>query len=254
MDLVIIIKRMITSTIVISSLVFILACNKMKNNSPESYFNGNELILAQEIQKGHLDNVQKIAPGTDLNKPGKQDMTLLFYTLKTAYGEKQNQLKILSEMVKLGANPLQLVPDMGSVAQVVARSDSPAYMNALLEGGMSPNAVVEDTPIIFDTATAHSFDVLKLLVSRGADVNKKDSLGQNVLIEALASMQLDQVEWLLNHGANPTLKTVNGWRFGNMLEKSIKSEGSVHSKTGAKLAEIKDLAIKKGMKWPPASY
>lgn len=241
-----------------SCLIFIgmmaLNTNCSAMASPETYFSGSQLLLAQAIVNGDSNTVASLAKETDLNKPGKQDMTLLFFTLQTAYGGKTGQLKILSEVVKQGADPLQQVPNMGCVAQVVARSDSPVYMEALLAGGMSPNAMAEETPIIFDTATAHSFDVLKLLVSKGADVNKKDSLGQNVLIEALASMQLDQVEWLFNHGANPSLVTINGWQFGNMLDNSIKNDGSNDSRTKNKLEEIRKLAIRKGMIWPPTSY
>lgn len=222
--------------------------------SPSLYFSDNQLKIAEVIKRGDADSVKRLAKDTDLNKPGKKDMTLLFFTLQTALGEKTRQLRILSELVRYGADPLQQVPNMGSIAQVVARSDSPVYIEALLDGGMSPNAVAEDTPIIFYSATEHSFKVLKFLVDKGADINKRDSLGQNVLIEALASMQLDQVEWLLLHDANPSVKTVNGWQFGNMLEKTIHREGDVSSKTGSKLEDIRKLAISKGMKWPPASY
>lgn len=221
---------------------------------PDKYFSGPQLVLAEAVSNGDLDRVKQLASLIDLNKPALQDMTLLFFTLQTAYGEKKEQLKILSEMVRLGADPLQKVPDMGSVAQIVARSDSPLYMKALLDGGMSPNAIAQDTPIIFGSASEHSFNVLKFLVNHGADVNQKDTLGQNVLIEALAGMQLDQVEWLLQHGANPSLITVNGWQFGNMLENIIKGNGNGKSQTTEKLEEIRRLAISKGMKWPPASY
>lgn len=235
----------------LSLFIFISGCHAMKKIPPENFFSGKQLSLAQEIERGNTNGVIRHADGVDLNRPGKEDMTLLFFALQNAFGEKEAQLKIMTELVKLGANPLQQVPDMGSVAEVVAKSDSPLYMNALLEGGMNPNALVEETPIIFDTATDHSFEVLKLLVAKGADVNQRDSLGQNVLIEALASMQLDQVEWLLNHGASPKIVTVNGWQFGNMLENSIKREGDVSSTTGSKLDDIRKLAISKGMKWPP---
>ncbi|WP_409451114.1 ankyrin repeat domain-containing protein [Erwinia sp.] len=226
----------------------------MKVPPAEEYFSGTQLELAQTISDVRVKDVERLAKNTDLNKPGAKEMTLLMYALQTSANNKKDSLDIVTLLVKAGADPLQQVPDMGSVAQVVARSDSPVYMEALLEGGMSPNAIVEDTPIIFYSATEHSFNVLKLLVEKGADVNKKDSLGQNVLIEALASMQLDQVEWLLLNGADPSVKTVNGWQFGNMLEKTINREGDVKSKTGSKLEEIRVIAIKKGMKWPPQPY
>lgn len=247
-------KFLITNVVSLAMLFCASGCHAMKSLPAERYFSANQLTLARQIEQGNLANVTLLAADTNLNLPAEQDMTLLFFALQKAYGQKPVQLQILSALVKRGADPLQQVPEMGSVAEVAARSDTPVYMNALLEGGMSPDAVVADTPIVFDSASAKSFRVLKLLVSKGANINQTDSLGQTVLIEALAGMQLDQVEWLLQQGANPSLKTVNGWQFGNMLEKSIQSEDNVHSKTGAKLEEIRTLAVSKGMQWPPASY
>ena len=248
------VKKFILVLIAMYFFIFISGCNAMETLQAEHFFSGAQLSLAKAIQEGDIEEMKSLALKKNLNKPGDQDMTLLFFALQTSYSKKKDQLNILSALVKSGADPLQQVPGMGSIAQVVARSDSPVYMEALLEGGMSPNAIVEDTPIIFYSATEHSFNVLKLLVEKGADVNKKDSLGQNVLIEALASMQLDQVEWLLLNGADPSVKTVNGWQFGNMLEKTINRMEDVKSKTGSKLEEIRIIAIKKGMKWPPQPY
>lgn len=227
----------------------------MKTPPPEEFFHGSQLALAQAIYRGDMAGVKQLAAKTDLNKPGDQDMTILFFALQTAYGVKQQQLNIISELVRQGADPLQKVPDAGSVAGISARSDSPLYMNALLEGGMSPDAIVGgDTPVIFGSASEHSFNVLKLLVSKGADVNKRDTPGANVLIEALSGWDLDVVEWLLNHGADPTLVTVNGWQFGNMLENIINKSGSSDRQTQIRLEEIRKLAVSKGMKWPPQKY
>ena len=147
---------------------------------------------------------------------------------------------------------MQQIPDFGSAAEVSVKSDDPVFIAALIDGGLSPNAEVEDTPIIFGAASEHSLKVMSYLVKMGADVNKKDSLGQTVLIESLSGFQLDSVIWLLEHGADPRVTTENGWGFNNMLAKIIERQSN--SGNTAKLESIKTLAIKKGMKWPPADY
>ena len=233
-------------------LLSAFGCSAMKNQSAENFFSGTQLSLAQEIERGNEPEVKKLAMQTDLNKPGKQDMTLLFFALKNSYDKDRKHLEIVSDLVRAGANPLQQIPDFGSAAEVSVKSDDPVFVAALIEGGLSPNAEVEDTPIIFGAASEHSLKVMSYLVKMGADVNKKDSLGQTVLIESLSGFQLDSVTWLLEHGADPRVTTENGWGFNNMLAKIIERQSNAGNT--AKLEAIRNLAIKKGMKWPPADY
>lgn len=240
---------------IVFSFFFVTGCNAMKSVQPEDFFHGSQLLLAQSISGGEVEEVKELSRKTKLNVPGEQDMTILFFALQTAYGEKSNQLRIMAELVRSGADPIQQVPDMGSVAEVVAKAKSPLYMEALLDGGMSPNAEVEDTPLIFDTATDHTIDTLKLMVSRGAEIDKKDSLGKTALMNSLDGMQLDSVTWLIQHGANPNeVESNTGWSFSRQLEYVISRESSSDKRTTEKLDEIKRLAIGKGMKWPPVSH
>ena len=238
--------------ILLMVLLATFGCSAMKNQSAENFFSGRQLSLAQVIERGNETEVKKLATQTDLNKPGKQGMTLLFFALQNSYEKDRKQLAIVSALVRAGANPLQQIPDIGSAAEVSVKSDDPVFVAALIEGGMSPNAEVEDTPVIFGAASEHSLKVMSYLVKKGADVNKKDSLGQTVLIECLSGFQLDSVIWLLEHGADARITTENGWGFNNMLAKIIERQSNASN--AEKLENIKNLAIKKGMKWPPADY
>ncbi|MFB6324851.1 ankyrin repeat domain-containing protein [Pantoea deleyi] len=232
--------------------ILAFGCNAMKKYPAEEFFSGTQLSLAQAIEKGDRSEVKKLSTHTDLNRPGAQDMTILFFALQNSYNKNRNNLGIVSDLVRAGADPLQQVPDIGSVAEAASRSDDPIFISALINGGMSPNAEVDDTPIIFGSASEHSKKVMQYLVVKGADVNKKDSLGQTVLIESLSGLQLDSVTWLLNNGADPRIKTKNGWGFGNMLSKMMERQANERNKE--KLESIKSLAISKGMQWPPSDY
>ena len=66
-------------------------------------------------------------------------------------------------------------------------------------------------------------------------------------------MELDNVIWLLNQGANPMQKTINGWGVSNML-KNVISREEEDAAAQDKLQTIKTLAIYKGMKWPPDNH
>lgn len=220
----------------------------MKQAAPEVYFSGTQLQLAQAIAEHNLSEVKTLAKSTSLNKPGSQEMTLLMYALLEATNGDATSLEIVTALVKAGADPLQEIPDFGSPAAVMASSNNPAYIKALIEGGLSPNAMTNYQPLIFNSATENSFSVLKYLLSAGADINKTDSAGKTVLMVALADMELDQVEYLLNHGANPNIVTPAGMSFNSMLQSVMKRENDSGSRTVNKLEEIRRLAISKGMK------
>lgn len=53
-------------------------------------------------------------------------------------------------------------------------------------------------------------DAVKLLLTKGADVNAKDKLGQTALMLAASSGQGDSVTVLLDKGADAMAKDLNG--------------------------------------------
>lgn len=230
-------------------LIFFAAsgCNAMNKLPPEKYFHGTQLSIAQAIASGNVSEVSKLAPDTDLNKPGQQDMTLLFFAVQNAKDRSQHQMEIIRELVKAGADPLQDVPDVGYVAEVLATSPYPAYMQALLDGGMSPNTKVRGRPVFYRAASDNTLSTLKLMVKRGANINQDDSLGRPVLMHALDGMQLDTVEWLLENGANPNAVEKNtGWSFMRQLDDTIKHNGSDKGAAHNKLLEVQEIAKRKG--------
>ena len=225
-------------------MILLAGCHASER--PENYFTGSQLDLANAISKLQLNHVKPLAKKTDLNKPGNQGMTLLFYALLTAKDNKQNGLKVLSILVSAGADPVQPVPGMTSVAVFAAKSDSPSYLKALVDGGMSVNAKYRSTPIIFYTANDVTLDNLMFLVERGANVNASNGVGRTALMDSIDVMQLDTVNYLLNHGANPNAVNNLGVGFSSKLEDKINNivDGSLNKK----LEEIRLLAIRKGMK------
>ncbi|WP_325975055.1 ankyrin repeat domain-containing protein [Pantoea anthophila] len=233
------------TAVVLSGMAFI--CFATKGQAPESYFSGQQLLLAKAIAQHRVSDVNKLAPGVELNKPGAQDMTLLFFAVQSAAKKIPDELRIICELVKAGADPLQNVPDLGSVAEVLATSPYPVYMQALLDGGMSPDAEVMERPVFFRAASDNTIATLALMVKRGANINSSDSLGRSVLMHALDGMQLDTVEWLLNNGANPNaVETNTGWSFMRQLDDALEDIQSDEGSTRNRLTAILRLAKKKG--------
>lgn len=60
----------------------------MSKYPPEQFFHGTQLSLARAIVSENIAEVRKLTPDTSLNKPGEQDMTLLYFALQQAKDRK----------------------------------------------------------------------------------------------------------------------------------------------------------------------
>jgi len=238
-----ILKKMIYLPFLFSFLT-LQACGDMKKIHPEEYFSGSQLQLAQAIEDGNVDEVEKLSMQTDLNKPGEKGLTLLYYALSEASKKDDSRLNVMSALVKHGADPLQYVADMGSVATNTAGYSDPVFIKALIKGGMDINASFKSTPIIFYATNEKAFPTLKYLVEIGADVNAKDSLGQTAIFQGLYGQQYDQVEYLLNHGADANITDVNNVTFNQFLDKIISNTNKDNKMAIDKLEDIKKLTHK----------
>ncbi len=249
--------RALLSVCLALTLTFIVqGCRQGMELNPQDYFSGQQLVLAKAIERGEVDEVKKLAPNTDLNKPGQQDMTLLFWAISNAIYDQKTapRLKIITELVKTGADPLQPRPAGGSSpAEFVLNADSGVWINALLDGGLSPDAKSKtfNKPIIFDTLEAKNTETLKAMLDRGVDINIPDTLGNTLLIDALDFHSYEHVLLLLERGANTNSRDSNGWTMGNQLQRFL-NRAKPGSDEYQILTKIKEKLIQKGGEWPPS--
>ena len=249
-------KTIFSFSLALLFMFMIQGCKKTMDLNPQDYFSGQQLELAKAIEQGEVDQVKKLAPETDLNKPGQQDMTLLFWALSNAINDKKTapQLEIITDLVKAGADPLQPRPAGGSSpAEFVLKGDSGDWIKAMLDGGLSPDAKDKTfhEPILFETIKAKNTETLEAMLDYGANANITDSLGNSLMIEALDYIAYDHVLLLLDRGASPEIRGHSGWTMANQLQSSLDTakEGSDEYKN---LMKIKEKLIQRGWKWPPA--
>ncbi|EOC0866062.1 ankyrin repeat domain-containing protein [Cronobacter muytjensii] len=249
-------KSLVTGCLVLCLMFLVQGCKQNMDLKSEDYFSGQQLPLARAIEKGDSNEVTKLASETDLNKPGKEDMTLLFWSVMNSINDKKTpeHLKVITVLVKAGADPLQPRPQgKSSPAEYVLMADSGDWIKAMLDGGLSPDAKDKtfDKPIIFQTLEAKNTDTLKTMLDAGANINVTDSLGNTLLIDALDYGKHDHVLLLLERGADPEIHGKFGWTMGNQLQRLLAGakEGSEHYQS---LNEIKNKLIEHGGKWPPA--
>jgi ankyrin repeat protein len=222
----------------------------MNIRPPEHYFSGTQLEIARALLKGDAEAVTRLAPNQDLDSPGREDMTLLFFALQSAFGEKVPQLQALTALVRAGADPIRPTPNLGTPLGVALRAKSPDYVRAFLDAGVDPDTRIGSTPILFSAATHHTEETLRLLIQRGAKVNAKDSLGGTVLNEALGTRQLDLIDFLLDHGADPNTFDLFGASFAHQVKFGLGRQAP-GSPAHTKLEQIRDRIIAMGVQWPP---
>jgi hypothetical protein len=231
-----------------------------KRYPPEHFFTDpKQLALGKAIYDGDLAAVERLLPGTDLNKAGMNGGTPLLYALQETVPVEQDgeskRFRILSTLVKAGANPDPNPADAdkpGALDFVLLRNSTFA-LRALLDGGLDPNYLRHgEEPLIFSVASDDAMPSLKLLVDRRADLDKRDALGRTAIDQALASYQFDAIDYLLAHGANP--KNVD--RLGTSFAWAVQSAmNQVDPKwpRRPRLLTIRDRLIALGVTWPPTT-
>ncbi|MEW6342937.1 MAG: ankyrin repeat domain-containing protein [Pseudomonadota bacterium] len=230
--------------------------SEFKRYPPEDFFSGQQLVLAQAIRDGDLDRVKELAPKTDLAALGNKNTTLLSFAVQETVPVKQDadnvRFHIVSELVKDGADPAQTVGQNGNIAYTAARADTPNLLTALLAGGMSPDLRYDGaTPLIFVLREDNLLPQLRVLVEHKANVNIRDSLGSTALFGATRLRQWDIVDYLLAHGADPTVADEGGMKYAKVLYNQL-ARTPKDSPQLERIDAIRKRIVAAGGEWPPA--
>ncbi|BEO60577.1 ankyrin repeat domain-containing protein [Serratia marcescens] len=239
-------KIILIITMVVSTLIM-QGCKQGMDLQPQDYFEGTQLDIATIIYEGDRQKLDKVLPTVSketLNRPAKADMTLLFWAINNAIFDKNTpeRLKIITDLVKAGADPLQPRPEgRSSPAEYVMKADKGVWIQAMLEGGLSPNArdEINNQPIIFKSFQAVNTETLSALIAYKADVNIKGAMNRTPLINALYNSCPEHIEVLLAHGANPLAKDDFNDSFLSLISAEI-AKGDKNNSYIKKLIKIKE--------------
>lgn len=216
--------KKLLATIAFSFLLILLsACNDLKKIEPEKYFTGPQLVLAKAIQSADRQSILRLAKETDLETPGAEELTILFFAMNESFynNNPPKRLQIITDLVRAGADPLRPQMNMpGGPAVIAAKGDKDIWLKAMLDGGLDPNAKdkLHHEALIFWTLDAKNNATLALLVARGADMNTRDILGQTPLVDAFFKSEFEKMHFLLDHGAEPNPVNKRGRSFRQMVD------------------------------------
>ncbi|MEN4194543.1 ankyrin repeat domain-containing protein [Serratia marcescens] len=239
-------KIILIITMVVSTLIM-QGCKQGMDLQPQDYFEGTQLDIANIIYEGDRQKLDKVLPTVSketLNRPAKAEMTLLFWAINNAIFDKNTpeRLKIITDLVKAGADPLQPRPEgRSSPAEYVMKADKGVWIQAMLEGGLSPNArdEINNQPIIFKSFQAVNTETLSTLIDYKVDVNIKGAMSRTPLINALYNSCPEHIEVLLAHGANPLAKDDFNDSFLSLISAEI-AKGDKNNSYIKKLIKIKE--------------
>ncbi|MEV9638775.1 ankyrin repeat domain-containing protein [Burkholderia pseudomallei] len=271
--------RQLTRTSFVALALVTTGCN-MSANSPGKFFEGPYLNAAKAINDHNTAQLKASLANINVNAPGRDDMTLLWYAIL------QKNYDAIRELVAHGAeSDKQVVEGLGSALHVALTNDDPRVLQAMLEGGLSPNYQDADGTSLLQRALEgeKAPEHVHLLVERGANVNLRDSIGGTALDKAIDVSRPDLAIYLVQHGADVNVHTTNGvsvaysvqWEIDHLqpdgksastttvtLDQSGKPVVTAHSQPGPgttpeghellqKFERLRTLMIEKGAKFPP---
>jgi ankyrin repeat protein len=152
--------------------------------------------------------------GADVNAVGREGMTPLFWALA-----KQN-LDGFKVLLEAGADPNVVVslpehfqePKAGAM-EMAARLESTEYLRALLESGGNPNTIVNEEwqmPVLYRAIMSRRLNNVETLLEHGADINHQDKSGATPLMQSVTARQFEIALFLLRQGADPTIEVNTG--------------------------------------------
>lgn len=157
-------------------------------------------LLANAIALDEIDKVRKLGESIDVNKKGKEGITLLWWAILS---ESKNSYRYLLEK---GADP-NIITDFDSSVMYYAAGiyRDPFYLELALQHGANPNFYdFESRQTVLMMACGSNLPLrhAQLLMEAGADVNKRNELNESALSKALYLMQYQKANYFIKKGAN----------------------------------------------------
>jgi uncharacterized protein len=169
----------------------------------EEHFDGKERDLADAAAAGNRSAIKNaIAAGANVNFRSAKGMPLLLWPM-----HKENP-DGFAALLDAGANANQIDHRGSPVATFAAKNPDIRYLESLLRAGANPNARNTDRePLTFVAAMEGNWPHVQLLIERGAEIDafNHENYG-DTLLAYYAYGQFDRAFWLLERGADPTLK------------------------------------------------
>ncbi|WFE72154.1 ankyrin repeat domain-containing protein [Halomonas sp. M1] len=225
-----------------------------RSYTASEFFNGPQLEMAEAIERNDMATLRQGAEqGIDLHARGDRQITLMWFAML------QENTDAVRTLVELGVHPNESPVEGGGtpLGQALRNKDT-RYLEAMLDGGLSPNDATDnegndkDYPLIFSTITSGTLEHVKLLVERGADIHYRlrDGIGSSPLDSSTTGTKPEIAIYLLEQGAEPNIHISTGvttaWRVHNRIKGTSGTEREGY-------LQLREMMIERGIDFPPPS-
>ncbi|MDO5623873.1 MAG: ankyrin repeat domain-containing protein [Pseudomonadota bacterium] len=211
------------------------------------YFSGPTLDAARGIERDDLAPLAALS-ATELAAPGREQMSLMWWALM------RHKPAAVRELVARGVDPdSQIVEGMGSALFHAFVQQDPVYLQAMLDGGLSPDHQGKDQLPMLKRALLEGHPAhLRLLIERGANVNVRDSLGGTALTTAIRQGNVEAIDMFMARGADLNVQQSSGislaWTVYLTLEDARLPPPALQA-----IDKLRERMIAQGIEWPPES-
>ena len=183
----------------------------MASTPAEQYFVGPDLEAVRALERGDAQALQRaLAAGANLDRPGRNGVPPLLHFI--ANGDTAAMVRLYKQGARLDYQlPRALGPKFPENFGWVPANPDTGMLKALLATGLDPNLRPDGaSPLIFWTINPLNRDALDALLKAGARINETDSLGGTVLHDAIQGRNYATARWLVDQGADPTVRNQSG--------------------------------------------
>lgn len=174
--------------------------------------------LASAAGRGNIRKVEQLVKeGVDVNARGTQGATPLSWAMRNYRGFKK--------LLELGADPNVVYADGNNIMISVVSLRDRRVLQAALEHGGNPDLAATggnstgDTPIFYAIITG--IDMVDLLLEYGADINARNKFESTPVLSAAKRLNYEMVYYLLERGADYTLKDRNGYDLAKEVATTV---------------------------------
>lgn len=172
---------------------------------------------AQRDQTEYVKLLLENGASVNTTNPWNNDTPLM-------YAARNGNVELVNFLINRGAN-IHTTNSKGENALICAITDprKDGYSNLivvkrLLEAGVSANSADKDWPALCHAADKNNYEVCKLLLAYGADVNTQDAYGYSPLMTAISNGKTDLMKLFLDAGADINLKSKIGRTAHSMAQ------------------------------------
>ena len=202
----------------------------MKQVPPgEFYTDPLQVRLAVAVDAGDSTAVEAaVRDGADVHAWGKDGYSILYWAMarKNVAGFEallENGADVTGDYRDPAVVKENRLRDF--IVRLTLEAADPGFLRAALRQGLDPDYVLDkdsNESLLFLAGGRHNEPALRLLLDSGANIEQQNHLGYTALGEAMLRCDFKTVRFLMERGADPTVKNV----FGHDLSWQLKEYGS----------------------------